>query len=70
MIFFLHSDSQLGQPIPTLGQDVVMQDAFPKMEPGLAATAATVGGHPGAVAAAATGKKFFPKKFGGVCKRS
>ena len=50
---------QRGQPIPALGQDVVMDDAF-----------AAVGGAAGAVAAAnAAGKKgFFKGKFGGVCK--
>ena len=41
---------QLGQPIPALGQDVVMD-----MDDGS-----------GAIGAA--GKKFFPKKFGGVRK--
>jgi len=47
-----------GQPIPALGQDVVMDDAF-----------AAVGGNAGAVAAAnAAGKKFFKGKFGGVSK--
>jgi len=48
-----------GQPIPALGQDVVMDDAF-----------AAVGGAAGAVAAAnAAGKKgFFKGKFGGVSK--
>ena len=43
---------QLGQPIPALGQDVVMD----VMDDGNGA----MGG--------AAGKKFFPKKFGGVCK--
>ena len=42
---------QLGQPIPALGQDVVMD-----MDDGSGA----IGG--------AAGKKFFPKKFGGVRK--
>jgi len=47
-----------GQPIPALGQDVVMSDAF-----------AAVGGNAEAVAAAnAAGKKFFKGKFGGVSK--
>lgn len=47
-----------GQPIPALGQDVVMDDAF-----------AAVGGNAGALAAAnAAGKKFFKGKFGGIAK--
>jgi len=46
-----------GQPIPALGQDVVMDDAF-----------AAVGGNAGAAAAAAAGKKFFKGKFGGISK--
>ena len=50
---------QLGQPIPNLAamqaQDVVMQD--PNSLQPIPATG------PGGAA----GKKFFPKKFGGVC---